>query len=119
MGALITTVVGIILSLLSPLTGMALLGWISGGIAIAAAFWQYRDTLPFELNFNEGDWRSSGAELQLLIPLRRHGKKSPTATVLVENEHGYQEVMCDLGTVDGHSISINACMPFKGKVIVK
>lgn len=81
MKALVITVVAILLGLAASLANIVWLAALATLVALAGAYAQYRDTLPFEFVFSLAGWQENGNEFNLVIPQKQHSKSKPTATV--------------------------------------
>ena len=119
MKALVVTIISILIAFAASVANILWLAVIAVLVAIAAAYWQYKDAQPFELRFEKNAWQKNGSMFELSVPKRRHGKARPTITVFEATPDAFQEVTCDTSTHEDDQIVVSSSQPFSGSLIVK
>jgi hypothetical protein len=96
-------------------------GWIGVAITAIAAYFQYRDALPFEMIFSEQSWkRHAEREHTLSVPSTHHKKGTKATAVMYQaNDRGFEEVSCFIQTVEGGAVEAHSSKPFPGKIVIK
>lgn len=90
----------------------------SGGVlTLIVVTMQYSATGPAVVSFSEVDWRAHGEGYRFATGTR-HGKgRQPVVSVYMPlPAGGYEEVVCDVHTLDSGEIVLSASKPFAGQV---
>lgn len=120
MKAFAITVVSILVGFGASLVSLPWLAGLAALTALASAYAQYRDTLPFELVFTKQSWhQNSSRDFSLTVPLKQHGKSCPTATVFQGQAPNYSECGTDINVGTDWSVAIGVTEAFEGKLVIK
>jgi hypothetical protein len=134
---LVVTISGIILAAAGFEFGDAwggnlgvLVGIGGTALSIGSAVWQYKESISFELNFEDSDWikmpdpvdgysyPDEGNELR--IPAKKHRKGTGVhVTVFVKTEAGFETVGVGSRETESGTVILTANPPFKGKVVIR
>ncbi len=115
----IVTIIAIAIGVAASIANILWLVISAGVLALAGAYAQYRETLPFEWCFPSDAWKGAGSDFHLVVPRHRHGKRGPTATVFLGEPPKFEQIMCDVSTTCEGEVILGASKPFSGKLVVK
>jgi hypothetical protein len=116
--ALVFLVVGLLAAALSIFGDFWKWPALAGGVVSAVLFIaQYVRQGNVAVKFTVNDWVKKGGTFEFLAG-RYHGKgKIPKVTVYIPSlEGGYEEVVCDIRTLESGEVIIGAGKPFVGQV---
>ena len=119
MKAFLITVAAIILGFVASLANLYWLAAVAMVVALAGAYAQYRDTLPFERVFTAADWQRDASDYRLTIRPREHKKKSPAATIYLGTAPNFEVAMCDIHTDADGTVVLCVSQPVTGKVVIR
>ncbi len=122
MSAFSITIFGILLGLISSLTGITWLTILAAVVAFVGSYLQYKNSVPYELIFSESSWKHNGKgenSTSLVIPKRWHKESNPTATVFFGRSPNFEQGIGDAATDADGNITLYAGKPFAGKVVVR
>ena len=119
MKTFLVTVASIVLALVATLLNINWLVVVSTIVALAGAYAQYRDSLPFEFVFIDSMWQKVDNGFQIVIPKTKHTKSRPISTTFQGQHSTYEEVTCAVSVDYQEAVILSVNQPFSGKVIIK
>lgn len=86
---------------------------------IFGALISFFSSKPFSLKFVGSDWKKDNDGFYILVPYKRHKKRSPISKIMKLSESGYQTVGTSIQNENDNVKFLINSNPFEGKLIIK
>ncbi len=120
LSALLSTMMGIVISVVASLSGNLAFTILGAALALGSAYWQYQHSKPFVKHISRQDWSGKANGKYIVIPKKIHQcGNSPNTQTFETTWRGYEEGMCAIKTNTNGDVTVFANPIFEGKIVIR